>query len=97
MVKIITFKYLNVFNVLHIIHKVIFMVSITLSVPEELKVEMDEHPELNWSEIARQAIREKLTVLKKIDIILAKSTLTEKDAIRIGHKVNKAVAKKIGA
>ena len=41
------------------------MVSITLSVPEELKVEMDEHPELNWSEIARQAIREKLAVLKK--------------------------------
>ena len=73
------------------------MVSITLSVPEELKVEMDEHPELNWSEIARQAIREKLAVLKKMDILLAGSKLTEKDAVSIGRKVNKAVAKRLGA
>jgi hypothetical protein len=73
------------------------MVSITLSVPEELKVEMDEHPELNWSEIARQAIREKLAVLKKMDTLLAGSKLTEKDAVSTGRKVNKAVAKRLGA
>ena len=74
-----------------------FMVSITLSVPEELKNEMDEHPEMNWSEIARQAIKEKLTILRKMDIILKESKLTEKDAVNIGRKVNKAVAKRIGA
>ena len=73
------------------------MVSITLSVPEEMKVEMDEHPELNWSEIARQAIKEKLTILKKMDLLLAESRLTEKDAVTIGRKINKAVAKRIGA
>lgn len=70
------------------------MVSITLSVPEELKKEMDIHPEMNWSEIARQSIREKIMVLKKMDMLLAKSKLTEKDALKIGKKVNRAVAKK---
>lgn len=69
------------------------MVSITLSVPEELKREMDQHPEMNWSEIARQAIREKIMILKRMDMLLAKSKLTEKDALEIGKKVNKAVAK----
>jgi hypothetical protein len=72
------------------------MVSITLSVPEELKNEMDLHPELNWSEIARQAIKEKLTILKKIDILLAESNLTEKDTISMGRKINKNIAKKLG-
>ena len=47
------------------------MVSITLAVPEELKKEMDVHPEMNWSEIARQAIRERIVILKNMDMLLA--------------------------
>ena len=70
------------------------MVSITLAVPEELKKEMDRHPELNWSEVARQAIRDKVALMHKMDSLLAKSKLTEKDAIELGKKVNKAVAKR---
>ncbi|MBI2584185.1 MAG: hypothetical protein HYW25_05940 [Candidatus Aenigmarchaeota archaeon] len=70
------------------------MVSITLSVPEELKEEMDRHPELNWSEVARQAIRERVILLKKMDRLLAESKLTEEDAIELGRKVNKALAKR---
>jgi metal-responsive CopG/Arc/MetJ family transcriptional regulator len=68
------------------------MVSITLSVPEEMKKEMDERPEMNWSEIARQAIRHKLDLLDKLDIIMSKSKLTEEDAIELGRKVNKKAA-----
>ena len=70
------------------------MVSITLAVPEELKTEMDEHPEMNWSEIARRAIRDKLMILKKMDELLSKSKMTEKDALDLGRKVNTAVAKR---
>lgn len=70
------------------------MVSITLSVPEELKVEMDRHPEMNWSEIARQAIKEKIVILNKMDLILSNSKLTERDALELGKKVNEVVAKK---
>jgi len=86
-------KYINVINILHIIGGK--MVSITLAVPEELKKEMDTHPEMNWSAIARQAIKEKLNILKKMDMILANSKLTEKDALELGKMVNKAVAKRI--
>jgi len=70
------------------------MVSVTLAVPKEMKVEMDRHPELNWSEIARQAIRQKIDLFKKMDILLAKSRLTEKDALELGKKVNSVAAKK---
>jgi hypothetical protein len=70
------------------------MVSITLAVPDKLKVEMDKHPELNWSEVARQAIREKVLILHKMDVLLAKSKLTEDDALALGKKVNKALAKR---
>ncbi|MEK6939260.1 MAG: hypothetical protein AABX31_00885 [Nanoarchaeota archaeon] len=71
------------------------MVSITLAVPAELKTEMDKHPELNWSEVARQAIKEKLMLLAKMDKLLSKSKLTEEDALELGRKVNKAVAKRV--
>jgi len=70
------------------------MVSITLAVPEDLKQEMDKHPEMNWSEIARRAIREKIIFLKKVDALLSKSKFTEKDALELGKSVNKAAAKR---
>ena len=49
------------------------MVSITLSVPPDLKEEMDSHPEMNWSEVARQAIRQKMDVLRKVEEIERKA------------------------
>jgi len=70
------------------------MVSLTLSIPKEMREDMEMHPEINWSEIARQAIHEKLALLKQMDRILSGSMLTERDALELGSKVNKAVAKK---
>jgi len=68
------------------------MVSITLSVPEELKKEMDMHPELNWSAVARQAIKNKIVFLKKFKEFAAHSTLTQEETIELGRKVNKTLA-----
>ena len=68
------------------------MTSLTLSVSKELKKLMDEHPEINWSEVARQSIIQKLTLLDKMDKLLAKSNLTEKDAIAIGRRANRGIA-----
>lgn len=72
------------------------MVSVTLAVPENLKKEMDKHPELNWSEIARQAIQNKLLLLQKMDALLSNSKLTEEDAIELGRKVKKGIARRHG-
>lgn len=71
------------------------MTSLTLSVSKELKKMMDEHPDINWSEVARQAIIQKLTLLAKMDRLLKNSKLTARDAIEIGRKVNKGIAKRL--
>ncbi len=70
------------------------MVSITLSVPEKLKKEMEEFPELNWSEVARQAIQKKIFLMRKFQEFSKESELTEEDALLLGRKVSKAVAKR---
>ena len=70
------------------------MVNITLSVPEELKKEMDKFPEMNWSEIARASIKQRVIMLNKFREFTRDSTLTEEDALRLGRLVNKEVAKK---
>ncbi len=41
------------------------MAHITLSVPDEIYVEMKKHPEIKWSEVARQNIINKVLSLKK--------------------------------
>ena len=66
----------------------------TLAIPKELKKEMELYPEINWSEVARAAIKRKITILKEMDRILSKSKLTEEDAIRFGREISKKVAKR---
>lgn len=70
------------------------MVSVTLSVPKELKTEMDKFSDMNWSAVAREAIKNKIILLKKFKEFTKESTMTEKDALILGRKVNKAVAEK---
>ena len=70
------------------------MVSITLSVPKDIKKEMDSFPELNWSAIAREAIQRRLILLHKFKEFAKNSELTEADALELGKKVNKSLAKR---
>ena len=67
------------------------MAVITLSIPEDLKAEMDKTRFINWSEVAREAIRERVSQLRILNSIAAKSKLTEKDAIEIGRKIKKSM------
>ena len=67
------------------------MTNITLSVPEDLKKEMEKFPEINWSAISRAAIKQRLIMLEKFRKFTKDSTLTQEDAIRLGREVNKAV------
>ncbi|MFH0713837.1 MAG: hypothetical protein V1722_04350 [Candidatus Micrarchaeota archaeon] len=70
------------------------MVSMTLAVPLEMKKEMDERAEINWSEVARTAIRSKLALLNKFEEFTRDSTLTEEDTLRLSRAVNKKLAKR---
>lgn len=66
----------------------------TLSVPEELHKEMLVHSEIKWSDVARQAFEKKIKELHWMDKMLEKSTLTEEDADRIGHKIKHEIRKR---
>ena len=70
------------------------MVSITLAVPQELKAEMEKFSFINWSSIAREAIQDKIVLLQKFKEFTRESEMTEKDALELGRKVNKALGKK---
>lgn len=68
--------------------------NVTLAVPEELHDIMKRHPEIKWSEVARQAMWEYARKLELLDEIVNRSDLSERDALKIGELVKKGVAKR---
>jgi hypothetical protein len=70
------------------------VVSITLSVPEDMKTEMDIHQDINWSAVAREAIKNKLILLAKFKEFTKDSKISERDAITLGRQVTKLAAKR---
>lgn len=43
------------------------MPKVTLSIPKELKERLDKHPEVNWTEVLRRGIKDKLAKLVKFE------------------------------
>ncbi len=70
------------------------MVNVTLAVPEDLHRIMKSHPEIKWSEVARQAIWEYARRLDLFDAIARKSMLTEPEARALGDSIKKGMAAK---
>ena len=67
------------------------MPNMTLAVPPELKREMERHPEINWSEVARSAFREKMSDLEFLREFKSRSDLTEAEALALGRRVNQGL------
>ena len=70
------------------------MPNMTLAIPEELKRKMELFKEINWSEVARQAIQEKTAILEKMNQLLSKSQLSEPEVAAYSVQVKKSVLKK---
>ena len=70
------------------------MPNMTLAIPEELKRKMELFKEINWSEVARQAIQEKTAMLEKMNQLLSKSQLSESEVAAYSVQVKKSVLKK---
>ncbi len=70
------------------------MPNMTLAIPADLKEKMDRFKEMNWSEVARQAIREKTLLLERMSQMLSGSTLDETAIASHAAKIKKSVAKK---
>jgi len=71
------------------------MTTMTLAVADEIKQKMNAFPEINWSEVARQAFSQKLEDLEFLQKFKEKSKLTEADALRLGKAVSKAVSQRL--
>ncbi|MFC6725344.1 hypothetical protein ACFQE1_13395 [Halobium palmae] len=71
------------------------MPSITVNVDADLKARMENHPEINWSEVTRQAIQEKIEALEVMDELTGESELTESDVQDIAKKINESGRKRI--
>ena len=64
------------------------MPNVTVSVDDSLKDRMDDHPEINWSEVARQAIREKIRDLRVMEELIEGSELTEEDVDELAARID---------
>lgn len=74
------------------------MVSVTLKISNDLKALIDKLNWVNWSEIAREEIQNKLEeekALAKVKKIVSKSKFTEEDAEELAETVKKAMHKKL--
>jgi len=71
------------------------MPSITVNVDDDLKERMESHPEINWSEVTRQAIEEKIEALEVMDELTSESDLTESDVQEIAAKINQSGRKRV--
>jgi len=70
------------------------MVNITLSIPEGLKKEMEKFPEINWSEVARDSIKKKITQLTFLKGFRMDSDITVDEALKLGQEVNELLVKR---
>ena len=71
------------------------MPSITVNVDDDLKERMENHPEINWSEVTRQAIEEKIEALEVMDELTSESSLTESDVQEIADKIKESGRKRV--
>ena len=70
------------------------MVNMTISVPDNLKAMLDRHPEMNWSEVARQAWKNKVEQLELLNRLTAGSKATDKDVVELGRLIKKGMARR---
>jgi hypothetical protein len=69
------------------------MANITLSIPNDLKKKMEEFPEINWSEVARDSIKKKIAQLSFMKSFRMDSELSPEDALNLGKEVNEFLLK----
>ncbi len=70
------------------------MSTITLTVPDDVKSELNRFSWVNWSEVAREALmreEELRAAFDEFKRIVSKSKLTEKDALELGRAVKKSL------
>lgn len=68
------------------------MPNMTIRIPDDLKEAIDEHPEINWSEVARQSMWEYVRKIEIADEIATRSELTEEGAEELSTQLKADIA-----
>jgi hypothetical protein len=77
------------------------MANVTVTVDDDTKEEMSEFPEINWSQVAREAFEERVEEMRKLermrdfevmDDLAAESELTERDTAEIANRIDRRMA-----
>jgi len=71
------------------------MPTVTVNVDEELKEQMEGHPEINWSEVARNAFEEKIDDLEMMERLSSDSELTDEDVDDLAELIDTNVAQRL--
>lgn len=71
------------------------MPTVTVNVDDDLKDRMEDHPEINWSEVARGAFEEKIDDLELMDRLASGSGLTEEDVEELAGRIDSNVAQRL--
>ena len=75
------------------------MPTATLTIPDEVRSELEEFSWINWSEVAREAFLEKIRrdkVFEKFNDLLKNSKMTDELASKLADKLKREVARKHG-
>jgi len=70
------------------------MAEIVVKIPKDLEEDFKKVDPLLLELAVQRLIKEKLEEFVKVERIVAKSKLTEKDALELGREVNKSLAKR---
>jgi CCR4-NOT transcriptional regulation complex NOT5 subunit len=70
------------------------MAEIVVKIPKELEEDFKKIDPLFLELAIQRLIKERLEEFVKVEKILTKSKLTEKEALELGRKVNKSLAKR---
>jgi hypothetical protein len=68
-----------------------------VKVPEELRVDMDEFPDVEWSVVVRKLLKAQVLRMRELKAIVAKSAFTEQDVVELSAEVDEAVARRFRA
>jgi len=74
------------------------MASVTFTIPDKVKEDMDSLPWVNWSELAREEALKRAKIARQFEEfkkLIAKSNLTEKDADILAEKIKGSLHKQL--
>ncbi|MCU4800228.1 hypothetical protein OB920_07585 [Halobacteria archaeon HArc-gm2] len=71
------------------------MPTVTINVDDDLKDQMEDHSEINWSEVARNAFEEKIDDLEMMNRLTSDSELTDEDVDELAELIDSNVAERL--